>query len=70
MKQAMTGYPITFNIFANNEAEVADARAAIVDFISQHAREGRAVSAPKIAKAIRSWQSNPFVRNKIIDFFK
>jgi len=66
----MTGFPITFNIYANNEAEVEDAHAAIVEFINQHAKEGRAVSATKVAKAIRSWQSNSFVRSKIIDYFK
>lgn len=66
----MKGFPITFNIYANNEAEAADARAAIVDFINEHAKEGRAVSATKIAKAIRSWESNPLIRKKIIDFLQ
>ena len=66
----MKGYPLTVNVYAENEAEVAEARAAIVEFIDAHAREGRAVSANKIAKAVRSWQSNPLVRNRIIDFFK
>lgn len=65
----MKGYPLTVNVYAENEAEVSDARAALVEFIDQHAREGRAVSAPKIAKAVRSWQQNPFVRNRIIEFF-
>ena len=66
----MTGYPLNINIYANNEAEVADARAALVEFIDEHARAGRAVSATKIAKAARSWKSNPLVRSKVIDYFK
>ena len=66
----MQGYPISLNIYANNEAEVADARAALVEFIDENRREGRAVSATKIAKAVRSWKSNPLVRGKIIDYFK
>ena len=66
----MQGFPLNINIYANNEAEVADARAALVEFIDEHAKAGRAVSATKIAKAVRSWQNNPLVRGKIIDYFK
>ena len=66
----MKGYPISFNIYAHNEAEAADARAAIVEFIDQHAREGRAVTGEKISRAVRSWQNNTLVRNKIIDYLK
>lgn len=65
----MEGFPLTLNVYAENEAEVADARAALIEFIDSHAREGRAVTAKKIAQAARSWRSNVFVRNKIIDFF-
>lgn len=66
----MQGYPLNINIYANNEAEVADARAALIEFIDEHAKAGRAVSATKIAEAVRSWKSNPLVRGKIIDYFK
>ena len=66
----MTGFPLNINIYANNEAEVADARSAIIEFIDENRREGRAVSATKIAKAVRSWKNNPLVRGKIIDYFK
>ena len=65
----MKGYPLTFNVYANNEAEVEDARSAVIEFIDYHRMQGRAVSAPKIAKALRSWQNNPLVRKKIIDYF-
>ena len=66
----MQGFPININIYANNEAEVADARAALVEFIGELAKSGRAVSATKIAKAARSWKSNPLIRGKIFDYFK
>ena len=66
----MKGYPISFNIYAENEAEVADARAALVEFIDEHARAGRAVSASKIARAARAWKNNPIVRSQIINYLK
>lgn len=66
----MQGFPITLNIYANNEAEVADARSALIEFIDEHARAGRAVSATKIAHAARTWKSNPLVRSKVIDYFR
>ena len=65
----MKGYEIKFNIYANSEEEVEQARQAIVSFIDQHARQGRAVSATKIAEAVSKWDKNPFVRNEIIKFF-
>jgi hypothetical protein len=43
---------------------------AIVAFIGCHARQGRAVDADRLAKAISNWDNNPIVRNKIIDYFK
>jgi hypothetical protein len=65
----MQGYKISFNIYAESEAEATAAQQAIVGFISDHAREGRAVSATKITNAIKQWQSNPFVKNHIINYF-
>lgn len=67
----MKGFPITFNIYAENQEEADDARSAIVEFIDEHRLEGRAVTAQKVSKAIRNWRkSNPFVRDKIINYFK
>lgn len=65
----MNGYPLTVNVYAKNEAEVADARVALIEFIDSHAKEGRAVTAQKIANAARSWNKNVFIKNKIIDYF-
>lgn len=65
----MQGYELKINIYAENAEEVEQARQAIVSFINQHARQGRAVSATKITEAVKRWDKNPFVRNKIIEFF-
>ena len=65
----MKGYEIKFNIYAENAEEVEQARQAIVSFIDQNAKQGRAVSATKIAEAVSKWDKNPFVRNEIIKFF-
>ena len=65
----MQGFELKFNVYANNEAEVEEARKAIVGFINQHALAGRAVSATKIADAVSKWDKNPFVKSKIIEFF-
>jgi hypothetical protein len=66
----MKGYEIRFQVYAENEEESADARQAIVEFINEHAREGRAVTGRKLADAIRGWKNNPIVKNRIINYFK
>ena len=66
----MNGFPITFNIYAESEQEAEEARMAIVAFIGQHARQGRAVTGRKIAQAIANWDKNLIVKNQIINYFK
>ena len=66
----MQGFELKLNVYAENEAEVADARAALVEFIDEQRMAGIAVTARKIAQAARGWKSNAFVRNRIIDFLK
>ena len=66
----MKGYEIRFNIYADSEQEVEEARKAIVRFIAEHASEGRAVTAGKVAHALGMWKENVLVRNKIISYFK
>lgn len=65
----MNGYEIKFNIYADSPEEVEAARMSIVSFINQHAQHGRAVTARKITEAVSRWDKNPFVKNKIIEFF-
>lgn len=66
----MKGYEIRFQIYADSDEEVEDARRAIVDFIAEHARSGRAVTGRKLADAIRNWKSNIIVKNRIISYFR
>lgn len=65
----LQGHPITFNIYANNEQEVETLRFVIAEFIRMHAEEGRAVTAVKVADALRKWHNNPIIKNRIIDYF-
>ena len=65
----MEGYKIEFNIYAENEQEAKEAQAAIINFICQHAINGRAVTGRKIADALNKWDSNPIVKREIIKYF-
>ena len=65
----LKGLPITFNVYANDEQEVETLRFVITEFIRIHAEQGRAVSASRLTDALRNWDKNPFIKNKIIDYF-
>lgn len=69
-KKEIKVFPISFQVYAYDAQEAEELRTAIVQFIASHAQQNRPVLAGKAAKAIKSWESNPFVRNKIIDYFK
>ena len=66
----LQGFPITFNIYAESAEDAEEARQALISFIAQHARQGRAVTGRKIAEAVGRWDQNLLVRNQIINFFK
>ena len=69
-QQPFRGFPITFDVYARNEQEVEELRMAIVAFIGCHARQGRAVDAARLAKAIANWDKNPIVKSRICEHFK
>ena len=69
-KKEIKVFPVTFEVYAYEAQDAEELRSAIVDFIATHAKENRPVLASKAAKAIREWDSNPFVKHKIIDYFK
>ena len=69
-KKQLKGFPISFNIYAENEEEVEESRKAIVEFIGLNASQCRAVTAKKVAQAITNWEKFPLVRNQIINYFK
>ena len=66
----MKGYYIQFQIYAESEVDVADARQAIIGFINELAQQGIAVDARKIADGLPHWKDNVFIKNRVIDFFK
>ena len=66
----LKGFPIQFNIYAENEQEVEEARMAVVAFIGYHASQCRAVTARKVAKALADWDKNILIRNHIISYLK
>lgn len=66
----MKVYQLQTPIYAESESEVVELRNAIVAFINEHRQHGRAVSARKVTEAIRNWDSNIIVKNRIINYFK
>ena len=66
----LKGFPLSFNIYAENEKEVEECRMAIIAFIGQHASQCRAVTAKKVAQALSNWDKNVLVKNHIINYFK
>ncbi|MBQ7539777.1 MAG: hypothetical protein IJT13_01480 [Bacteroidaceae bacterium] len=69
-KKQLKGFPLSFNIYAEDEREVKECRAAIIAFIGLHASQCRAVTAKKVSQALSNWDKNPIVRNHIINYFK
>ena len=66
----MKVFPVTINIYAENEQEADQARRAIGGFIDQMGKMGIAVTGNKIAEAVSKWDKNAFVKGQIINFFK
>lgn len=66
----MKGYEVKFNIYANSQNEADVVSSAIKGFINENARMGIAVTAEKITDAIQKWGNNPFIKNRITNFFK
>lgn len=64
----LKGLPVTFNVYAESEKEVETLRFVITEFIRINAEQGRAVTAQKLTEAVRSWDKNPFVKNRIISY--
>lgn len=69
-QRQLRALPVTFQLYAYDEQEVEAARMAIIAFIGQHAKAGRAVTASKVAQAVANWDKNPLVKNQIINYFK
>ena len=59
----MTGFEMKFSVYADSQEEADDAVAEVKKFISDLALQGKAVTAKKIADAIRKYKNNYFVTN-------
>ena len=57
----MEGFNVSFNIYAESKEDAFIAETAIKDFITAQAKQGRAVTAKKIAEAIKKYKDNYFV---------
>lgn len=66
----MKAIDIKFPVYAENESEVAELRQTIVWFINLHRANGRAVTARKLSDAIKKWDSNILVKQRINQYFK
>lgn len=61
---------IEFNIWANSDGDADELRKEICAFINYHGQQGRKVTASKLVEALRRWQSNPLVKQSIINHFR
>ena len=59
----MRGFEVKFNVYANSQEEADRASDAIKAFIGARASLGIAVTADKIAEAVRKYGDNFFVTN-------
>ena len=59
----MEGYEVKFNLYAESQEDADEASKAIKDFVSGMAQKGIAVTAKKIACAVRRWGDNVFVNS-------
>lgn len=69
-KKQLKGFPLTFNIYAENEQEVEECRMAIIAFIGFHASQCRAVTAKKVAQAVSNWDKNAIAKYQIIKYLE
>lgn len=66
----MNGYKIELQIYAENEQEAENGRKALVSFIEIMRQHGAAVRGNKLVEAVQGLQSNQFIKNQIINFFR
>lgn len=57
----MRGFQVSFNVYADSQVEADDLSSVIKAFIGEQAQQGRAVTAKKVADAIKKYKDNYFV---------
>ena len=63
-------FPITVNIYAEDEQEAQGAQKALGQFINDMGHLGIAVTGRKIAEVVPRWDKNDFIKSRIINYFK
>lgn len=66
----MIGYKIELQIYAENEQEAENGRKALVSFIEIMRQNGAAVRGNKLQEAVKRLESNQFIKNQVINFFR
>lgn len=64
----MQVFTTEIKIYADGQQEVEEFRACLMEFIKTHAEQGRAVTAGKLTAALKNWDKNIIVRNRIISY--
>ena len=59
----MEGYEVKFKLYAESQEQADALSRAVRDFVRRQGDRGIAVTADKMAEAIRRWGDNPFVLN-------
>ena len=63
-------FPITVNIYAEEEQEAMLAQRSIGQFINDMGHLGIAVTGRKIAEVVPKWKNNNLIKQQIINYFK
>lgn len=66
----MQGFEIKFKIYAETQEEVTAAEKVLQDFVNEQGKEGRAVTANKIAEIVPKWKDNFLVKKQINKYFE
>lgn len=66
----MKVFPITVNIYAEDEEEAEQARHALGAFVDQLGQMGIMVTGRKVAQAVPRWDKNLLVKNQVISHFR
>jgi len=66
----MKVFPITVNIYAEDEQEAQRAQKVLGQFVNDMGHMGIAVTGRKIAEAVPRWNANNLVKQQIVNHFK
>lgn len=66
----MEAHKVEFVIWADSDEECNELSETLHKFVNDNGEKGRAVTAKKVTEAIKKWQDNIFVRNRIIKYFE